>query len=102
MGLDIGTQGNTDRGESDQFCFGENGVSQESQVSQASIADRTAFRDSRRSSTGKGVEVGNGPVCLQFAMVEKQSKQGRVAGDESPKVEGDQTEKEFYSMNCPY
>lgn len=62
----------------------------------------TAFRDLRRSSTGKDVEVGNGPVCLQSAIVERQSKQGRVAGDESSKVERDQTEKGFHSMICPF
>lgn len=85
--LDRGTRGNTDRGESDRFRFGENGVWQESQFSRGFVADWTALRGSQRSSRGRGAEVGNGPVGLPFAMVEIQSRQGRATGDESPEVE---------------
>lgn len=55
MGLDIGAQGNTDRGESDQFRFGENGVWQESPFSQGFKADVAGFQG--QQAAGEAAEA---------------------------------------------
>lgn len=60
-----------------------------------------AMRDSRYSSTSKGMEVGNCPATLQVAIIETKSAE-QVAGDECTKGErSDGGRNLYYELAIP-